>query len=73
MHQFLEAIHGRLQIVDDIRSQFVGVREAVQISQGLVLDPENIQTGFVPLQNVLNHPYGYGHRIRSAGLLVSTG
>lgn len=53
-HQLIETIQCALQILDDIRSQFAGIGQAVQISQGLVLDPEDVQTGFIPLQDVLS-------------------
>ena len=49
----METIQRGLQIFDDIRGQFVGIGQAVQIGQGLVLDPEDVQAGFVPLQDVL--------------------
>ena len=52
-HQLVEAIQCGLQILNDIRSQFVGIGQAVQIGQGLVLDPEDVQTGLVPFQDIL--------------------
>ena len=52
-HQLVETIQCGLQIFDDIRSQFVGIGQAVQIGQGLVLDPEDVQTGLVPFQDIL--------------------
>ena len=54
LHQFIKAIHGRLQIFNDIRRQHIGIGQAIQISQGLVLDPEDIQTGLVPFQNLIH-------------------
>ena len=53
-HQLVETIQCGLQILNDIRSQFVGIGQAVQIGHGLVLDPKDVQTGLVPLQDVLN-------------------
>ena len=41
----MEAIQYGLQFFDDIRSQHIGVRKAVQVGEGLVLDPEDVQTG----------------------------
>ena len=49
----METIQRGLQIFNDIRGQFVGIWQAVQIGQGLVLDPEDVQAGFVPIQDVL--------------------
>ena len=48
----MEAIQYGLQFFDDICSQHIGVRKAVQVGEGLVIDPEDVQTGFVPLQDV---------------------
>lgn len=53
-HQFLKAVHGRLQILDDIRRQDIGIGQAVQVCKGPVFDPENVQAGFVPLQDFIN-------------------
>ena len=53
-HQFIEAIHCRLQIFNDISCQDIGIGQAFKICQGLVLDPEDIQAGLIPLQNFFN-------------------
>lgn len=50
--QFLEALQCALEIFDDIIGQHVGRGQAVQIGKGLVLDPEDIEAGFVPCKDV---------------------
>ena len=36
-----------MQILDDLLGQLIGTREIVQIGQGFVLDPEDIQAGLM--------------------------
>lgn len=53
-HQFLKAIHRRLQILNDIRSEDIGIGEAVQVGQGFVLDPEDVEAGLVALEDLVH-------------------
>ena len=50
-----EALQCALEIFDDIRGEDVGGGEVIQIGEGLVLDPEQIEAGLVPGENVLLH------------------
>ena len=52
--QFLKALQCALQIFDDIIGQYIRRGKAVQIGKGLVLDPEDIETGLVPRKNIGN-------------------
>ncbi|MFR2124818.1 MAG: hypothetical protein ACLS34_07900 [Faecalibacterium sp.] len=52
-HQFLKTFQSTLQIFNNIRGKFVRRREIVQIGKRLVLQPENIQTGFITFQNFI--------------------
>ena len=52
-HQFLKAIHRGLQVFYDIRSQHIWIGEAVEVCQGFVLDPEEVEAGFVPLEDLV--------------------
>ena len=51
--QLTEPIHGRLEIFQDVLRQFLRGGEIVQIGQSLVLDPEDIQAGFIPIEDLL--------------------
>jgi hypothetical protein len=42
-----EAAEPRFQILDDLLRKLVGFGEVVEISKALVLEPENIEAGFV--------------------------
>ena len=53
IQQLAESIHGRLEVFQDVLRQFLRGRQVVQISQSLVLDPEDIQAGFVPIEDLL--------------------
>lgn len=53
VQQLAKLIHGGLQIFHDILSQFFRGGQVVQVGQRFILDPENVQTGFVPGKNVL--------------------
>ena len=52
--QLLKALQRTLQVFDDIIGQHIGCRQIVQIGKRLVLDPENVEAGLVPCQNVRN-------------------
>ena len=54
LHKLLETIQCALEIFDNIQSQFIRCGQAVQVRKRFVLDPEDIQTGFIPVQNFLN-------------------
>lgn len=49
----METVQRGLGIFNDICGQDIGAGETVQIGEGLVLDPEDIQTVLVPFQDVL--------------------
>ena len=53
-HQFVEAIHCGLQVLDNISCQHIGIGQAIKVCQGLVFDPEDIQAGLIPLQDFFN-------------------
>ena len=53
--EFGEALQSTLEVFDDIRGENVGGGEVVQIGERLVLDPEEIEAGLVPGQDVLLH------------------
>ena len=53
IQQLAESIHGRLEVFQDVLRQFLRGRQIVQISQSLVLDPEDIQAGFIPIEDLL--------------------
>ena len=53
VQQLAKLIHGGLQIFHDILCQFFRGGKVVQVDQRFILDPENVQTGFVPGKNVL--------------------
>ena len=52
--QFLETLQGTLEVFDDVISKFVGIGKIVEVSKGLVLNPEDIKARFVTFQNILN-------------------
>ena len=52
--QLLKALQCALEVFDDIVSQHVGRGQVVQIGKGLVLDPEDIEAGLVPREDVGN-------------------
>ena len=43
-----------MQVLDDLLGQLIGAGEVVQIGQRLVLDPEDIQAGLIPLQDLFD-------------------
>lgn len=47
--QFLEALQCALEVFDDVVGEFGGRREVVEVSEGLVLDPEDIKACLVAL------------------------
>ena len=52
--QLHKALQSALQVLNDLLGQLIGTGEIVQIGQGLVLDPENIQAGLIPLQDIFD-------------------
>jgi hypothetical protein len=46
-HQILEAFQRRLNILNNIGGQHVGVGQVVKIGQGFVFEPEDVEVGFV--------------------------
>ncbi len=51
--QFPEAVQGALQVFDDLIGQDVRRGEAVEVGEGLVLDPENVQALLVPFPDLV--------------------
>ena len=52
--QLLKALQSALEVFNDIIGQHVGRRQAVQIGEGFILDPEDIEAGLVPREDVGN-------------------
>ena len=50
--QFLKTLQGTLQVLNDIRSQFIRGRQAIEVCEGLVLNPEQVKACLVTLQNI---------------------
>lgn len=50
---FPEAAQSRLKVINNLRRQFIRFREIVQISQALVLQPEDVQAGFIPADDLV--------------------
>lgn len=51
LHQFLESFQCALKILYDIRRQYIRLWQVLQICKRLILDPENIKAGLVPIQD----------------------
>ena len=52
--QLLKTLQRALQILDDIHRQFIRRRKVVEVGKGFVFNPENVKTGFVSRQYVLD-------------------
>lgn len=52
--ELAEAFQGALQVLNDVNSQLVGRRKVVQIGQGLILYPEDIQARLVSFENFVS-------------------
>lgn len=44
---FPKAVKTGFQVLDDLFCQFIGFRKIVEVGKALVLEPENIEAGFV--------------------------
>ena len=52
--QLLKALQRALEVFDDFIGQHVGRGQAVQIGKGFILDPEDIEAGLVPCEDIGN-------------------
>ena len=52
--QFLKALQGALEIFDDVVGKRFGIGEIVEVGEGFVLDPEDVETRLVTLQYLID-------------------
>ena len=45
--QVFEAFQGRLDVFDDVGGENVGIGQVVEVGQGFVFEPEDVEVGFV--------------------------
>ena len=51
---FPKTIQSRLKIVNNLKGQLIRFGQIIQIGQALILQPKNIQTGFVACHDLIN-------------------
>jgi len=52
LHDLLKTLNTCFKVFDDLFSKYIRIGEVVQVCQAFVSDPEDVQAGFVPGDDV---------------------